>query len=251
MQRVNHKVSEKVSVERDGEVLVILIDNPPINAGSLAVRRGILDAITMLADDPALRAAVIIGQGSTFIAGSDLREFGKPLEEPQLPAVIRAIETVPKPVIAALHGAALGGGFELALGCDARVAAPGAVVGLPEVTLGMIPGAGGTQRLPRLVGIARAIQMVCSGERIGADRALSLGIVDAVVDTDTDTDTNAHNDLRTAAVRHAAGMTGKRPVRDLAVPVDTADATDAAVKAVDRVRSSALAQGALRQDARR
>ena len=228
--RLIHKISEKVSVERDGEVLVILIDNPPINAGSLAVRRGILDAITMLADDPALRAAVIIGQGSTFIAGSDLREFGKPLEEPQLPAVIRAIETVPKPVVAALHGAALGGGFELALGCDARVAAPGALVGLPEVTLGMIPGAGGTQRLPRLVGVAKAIQLVCSGERIAADRALSLGIVDAVVDAVVGAPANDHDALRAAAVRHAAGMTGKRPVRDLAVPADTADAIDAAVK---------------------
>ena len=142
------RVTDKVAVERDGDVLVILIDNPPINAGSLSVRRGILDSIALLGEDPALRAAVIIGQGTTFIAGSDLREFGKPLEEPQLPAVIRAIETVDKPVVAALHGAALGGGFELALGCDARVAAPGAVVGLPEVTLGMLPGAGGTQRLP-------------------------------------------------------------------------------------------------------
>ena len=214
-------VTDKVGVERDGDVLVILIDNPPINAGSLSVRRGILESISMLAGDPTLRAAVIIGQGTTFIAGSDLREFGKPLEEPQLPAVIRAIELVPKPVVAALHGAALGGGFELALGCDARVAVPGALVGLPEVTLGMIPGAGGTQRLPRLVGVAKAIQLVCSGERIAADKALALGIVDAI----------ANDDLRASAVRHAAGMTGKRPVRDLAVAADTAEAVDAAVKA--------------------
>ena len=214
-------VTDKVGVERDGDVLVILIDNPPINAGSLSVRRGVLESISILADDPTLRAAVIIGRGTTFVAGSDLREFGKPLEEPQLPAVIRAIELVPKPVVAALHGAALGGGFELALGCDARVAVRGALVGLPEVTLGMIPGAGGTQRLPRLVGVAKAIQLVCSGERIAADKALALGIVDAI----------ANDDLRASAVRHAAGMSGKRPVRDLAVPVDTAEAVDAAVKA--------------------
>ncbi len=215
------RVTDKVAVERDGEVLVILIDNPPINAGSLSVRRGVLDAIGMLAEDPALRAAVIIGQGTTFIAGSDLREFGKPLEEPQLPAVIRAIEAVPKPVVAALHGAALGGGFELALGCDARVAAPGAIVGLPEVTLGMLPGAGGTQRLPRLVGVARSIQMVCAGERIGADKALALGIVDAIAD----------GDLRAAAVRFAAGMAGKRLVRDRAVPADAPVAVEQAVQA--------------------
>ena len=220
MQRLYHKVSDKIAVERDGDVLVILIDNPPINAGSLSVRRGILDAIGMLGEDPALRAAVIIGQGTTFIAGSDLREFGKPLEEPQLPAVIRAIETVPKPVVAALHGAALGGGFELALGCDARVAAAGAIVGLPEVTLGMLPGAGGTQRLPRLVGVARSIQMICAGERIGAAAALALGIVDAVAD----------GDLRVAAVRHAAGMADKRLVRDLAVPAEAPADVEQAVQ---------------------
>ena len=214
-------VTDKVGVERDGDVLVIVIDNPPINAGSLSVRRGVLESIAMLADDPALRAAVIIGRGTTFVAGSDLREFGKPLEEPQLPAVIRAIEQVRKPVVAALHGAALGGGFELALGCDARVAVRGALVGLPEVTLGMIPGAGGTQRLPRLVGVARAIQLVCSGERIAADKAFALGIVDAI----------ANDDLRASAVRYAAGLTAKRRVRDLAVPADTAEAVDAAVTA--------------------
>ena len=237
------RMTDKVAVERDDDVLVILIDNPPINAGSLSVRRGVLDAIGMLAEDPALRAAVIIGQGTTFIAGSDLREFGKPLEEPQLPAVIRAIERVPKPVVAALHGAALGGGFELALGCDARVAAPGAIVGLPEVTLGMIPGAGGTQRLPRLVGVACSIQMVCAGERIGADEALALGIVDAIAD----------GDLRAAAVRFASGMAGKRLVRDLAVPAevpaDVEQAVQAALKAgrgrpnvraaIERVQASA------------
>ena len=215
------RVSDKVAVERDGDVLVILIDNPPINAGSLSVRRGVLDAIGLLAEDRALRAAVIIGQGTTFIAGSDLREFGKPLEEPQLPAVIRAIETMGKPVVAAIHGAALGGGFELALGCDGRIAARGAIVGLPEVTLGMLPGAGGTQRLPRLVGVSRSIQMICAGERIGADKALALGIVDSI----------AEGDLRAAAVAFAAGLSGKRLVRDLAVPAEPPEAIDQAIAA--------------------
>lgn len=217
MQRVN----EKIAVERDGEVLVIVIDNPPINAGSLAVRKGVSEAIAMLASDPELRCAVLIGRSNTFIAGSDLREFGQPLEEPQLPAVIRAIEEVPKPVVAALDGAALGGGFELALGCDARVATPRTVVGLPEVTLGMIPGAGGTQRLPRLVGASRAIGMVCSGERIRAAEAHRLGIVDEV----------AQGDLQAAAVAYARRMDGKRRVRDIVVPAEPAEAIEKARKA--------------------
>ena len=237
------RVTDKVAVERDGDILVILIDNPPINAGSLEVRRGILESIALLGEDASLRAAVIIGQGTTFIAGSDLREFGKPLEEPQLPAVIRAIESVAKPVVAALHGAALGGGFELALGCDARVAVRGAIVGLPEVTLGMLPGAGGTQRLPRLIGVARSIQMICAGERIGAEQALALGIVDRVAD----------GDLRAAAVRYAAGLSGKRRVRDIAVPDESPAAIEQAVQtalkagrgrpnvrdAIERVRAAA------------
>ena len=232
MQRVN----EKVAVERDGDVLVVLIDNPPINAGSLAVRRGVRDAMAMLAEDPALRAAVLIGQGTTFIAGSDLREFGQPLEEPQLPAVILAVERVAKPVVAALHGAALGGGFELALGCDARIAAPGTVVGLPEVTLGMIPGAGGSQRLPRLVGVSRAITLVCSGERLKADAALALGIVDAVAD----------GDLRAAAVQLAGSLAGKRRLRDRPVPAEAPQAiASAAALALKKGRGRPNVQAAI------
>ena len=117
------------SLERDGDVAVIVIDNPPINAGSAKVRRKLLEAIDTVARDDSIVAAVLIGAGTTFIAGSDIREFGQPLAEPQLPAVIGAIEACPKPFVAALHGAALGGGFELALGCDARVAAAGTLVG--------------------------------------------------------------------------------------------------------------------------
>ncbi len=212
--------NEKVSVESDGDVLVITIQNPPINAGSLAVRRGVLAAIARLSADDALAAGVIIGGGSTFIAGSDLREFGQPLEDPQLPAVIAAIEACPKPVVAAIHGAALGGGFELALGCDARIAARKAVVGLPEVTLGMVPGAGGTQRLPRLVGCAKSIDLVCSGERVETAAAKGLGIVDAI----------AEGDLRDAAVAYARGMKGKRRLRDMAPQADAPEAVEVAVR---------------------
>jgi 3-hydroxyacyl-CoA dehydrogenase len=216
-------MTQKVRVERDGRVAVILIDNPPINAGSAEVRRGLLEAVQQVASDQTLDAAVLLGAGSTFIAGSDLREFGRPLQPPELPEVIAAIEKCPKPVVAALHGSALGGGFELALGCDARVAAEGAVVGLPEVTLGIIPGAGGTQRLPRLVGCARAIQMICAGERVPTAMALELGLVDETTP----------GDLRAAAVAHAAGLRGrKRPLRLQPVPaVATAQIDDAAEQA--------------------
>jgi 3-hydroxyacyl-CoA dehydrogenase len=222
-------MTPRVHLERDGEIAVIVIDNPPINAGSAAVRQGLMAAIETLRNDDTLEGAVLIGAGSTFIAGSDLREFGQPLTEPQLPAVIAAIETCGKPVVAALHGAALGGGFELALGCDARVAAPGAVVGLPEVTLGIIPGAGGTQRLPRIVGIPRAIRMICSGERVPAAAALEAGLVDQI----------ATEDLRATAVAHARQLRGeKRLVRERGVSpaasAEVAAATTAAFKAGKR-----------------
>lgn len=212
----------RVRVERDGDIAVIVIDNPPINAGSTAVRQGILAGVQQLQADATLHGAVLIGAGSTFIAGSDLREFGQPLAEPQLPAVIAAIEGCSKPVVAALHGAALGGGFELALGCDARVAAPGTVVGLPEVTLGIIPGAGGTQRLPRVVGVPRAIRMICSGERVSATSALEAGLVDAVID----------GNLRVAAVALAHSLAGrKQRLRDRAVPEASAAAIEEAAQA--------------------
>lgn len=218
-----------VHLERDGEIAVIVIDNPPINAGSAAVRQGLMAAIETLRSDDTLHGAVLIGAGSTFIAGSNLREFGQPLTEPQLPSVIAAIEACGKPVVAALHGAALGGGFELALGCDARVAAPGTLVGLPEVTLGIVPGAGGTQRLPRIVGIPHAIRMICSGERVPAAAALEAGLVDQV----------ATDDLRSAAVAHARQLKGKKQrVRERVVPsaqsADVDEATSAALKAGKR-----------------
>lgn len=212
-------MNTRVHVERDGEVAVIVIDNPPINAGSAEVRRGLLEAVRQVQATPEVVAAVLIGAGGTFIAGSDLREFGLPLEEPQLPAVIAAIEEGAKPFVAALQGAALGGGFELALGCDARMAAPKTVIGLPEVTLGIVPGAGGTQRLPRIVGIAQALRMIATGERLDSARALSLGLVEEV----------ATGDLRAAAVALARKSPMQRQrVRDRSVPVDDAAVVQAA-----------------------
>ncbi|UCU98596.1 3-hydroxyacyl-CoA dehydrogenase NAD-binding domain-containing protein [Acidovorax radicis] len=189
-----------VRCHAQNDVLVIEIHNPPINAGALEVRRGLLQAVESLECTPEWQAAVIIGAGATFMAGSDLKEFGKPLEDPQLPAVIAAIEACSKPIVAAIHGAALGGGFELALGCDARVADEKAVVGLPEVTLGMIPGAGGTQRLTRRVGIARAIGLICAGTRVPTLEASRLGLIDHI----------AQGDLRTSAVQFARQLQGRK-----------------------------------------
>lgn len=189
--------------------MVITIHNPPINAGSTDVRKGLLDAIHLFQGDSNLKAAVIIGAGSTFVAGSDLKEFSQPLAEPHLPSVISAIEDCPKPIVCALHGAALGGGFELALGGDARIALDGTVVGLPEVTLGIIPGAGGTQRLPRLIGLEKSIELICGGVRIKADEALRLGIINKVV----------KSDLLANAIELAKSMVGSKVrIRDFATP---------------------------------
>jgi 3-hydroxyacyl-CoA dehydrogenase len=216
-----------VELRFDGDIAVIVIDNPPVNAGSRAVREGLLQRLDDVAHSPA-RAAIIIGAGSTFVAGSDIREFGAPLEEPQLPAVIAAIEALAIPVVAAIHGAALGGGFELALGCDARIATRDAVVGLPEVTLGMVPGAGGTQRLVRLVDIARAIEIVCSGRRVAGPEALELGLVDAL----------AEDDLLIAAIAHARTLGGRKRRLGEALVIDaSATLIDAAAdKAIRRGR---------------
>ncbi len=222
-----HEVAGQVRLTRQDDVAIITIDNPPINAGSHAVRRGLLTSLTELESDASLIGAVLIGANKTFITGSDLREFGMPLEEPQLPAVISAIETGSKPVVAALHGAALGGGYELSLGCDLRMAAPGTLLGLPEVTLGIIPGAGGTQRLPRLVGLAQAIRLICSARRVEAREALTLGMVDAVVEGDL-------LEAAIAAVRDQA-IKGRRRILDWGVPIADADemalAEQAALKA--------------------
>jgi 3-hydroxyacyl-CoA dehydrogenase len=212
--------SSPVRIERDHGVAFVVIDNPPVNASSLAVRAGLLDAVRTLAGDDAVTAIVLIGAGKTFVAGADIREFGQPPRDPQLPAVIAAIEQCGKPVIAAIHGAALGGGFELALGCDARVATPDALVGLPEVTLGIIPGAGGTQRLPRLTGIATAIALVSSGRRVKAAEAHALGLVDGI----------AADDLRTAALRQARELAGrKRRISELPIPAEPPEAIERAV----------------------
>jgi 3-hydroxyacyl-CoA dehydrogenase len=217
-----------VRLQRDGSVAILVIDNPPVNAGSWDVRNGLLAAVRAACSDPDISAIVIIGAGKTFVAGADIREFDKPLRDPQMPAVIEAIEACAKPVVAAIHGAALGGGLELALGCDARIATRDAVVGLPEVTLGIIPGAGGTQRLPRLAGVAAAIEMITSGRRMRASEALRLGLIDDIVE----------GDLRAAAVRHAQSPElRKRRIGELPLPPEDPQAVEkAAAEAMARAK---------------
>ncbi len=224
-----------VRLDRQGPVAVIVIDNPPVNASSQAVRLGLLDAIAAAEADSTVEAIVIACDGRTFVAGADVREFGKNLD-PFLPAVVQRIEDSTKPVVAAIHGTALGGGFELALGCHARVMARDAAVGLPEVKLGLIPGASGTQRLPRLAGMLASLDLATSGRRVSAPEALTLGIADQVVD---------NSDLRAAAVAFAASLADK-PLRRLShqpVPAFDAAAFDAAATAVKKKARGQIAPG--------
>lgn len=244
-EALSHQTHGVVRLERDGECLVVVIDNPPVNVCSHEVRVRLLAAIEALGNDPSLRCGVVIGAGRGFVSGSDIKEFGSSLREPTLPVVLAAIENCAKPIVAAIRGVALGGGFELSLACDRRIATSNAVVGLPEVKLGLIPGAGGTQRVPRLVGIAAAIDMVTSGRRIPALEALRLGLVDDIVD----------GDLRAVAVAQASSLNGrKRRLKDVAVPDSPPDGAEAAAAAalkrakgrpylraaVEAVRSAAL-----------
>ncbi len=175
-------MTEPVLYSTQDGVAILTINNPPVNALGQAVRQGILDGLKRANEDSSAQAIVIVGGGRTFIAGADIREFGKPLQAPDLNSVLAGIEASAKPVVAAIHGTALGGGLEVALTCHWRVAVPSAQVGLPEVKLGILPGAGGTQRLPRLVGPQMALEMITSGNPIPAKKALEVGVVDHVAD---------------------------------------------------------------------
>ncbi|MGP9822728.1 3-hydroxyacyl-CoA dehydrogenase NAD-binding domain-containing protein [Salinarimonas sp. NSM] len=170
---------EVVTLDREGEIAIVTLDNPPVNATSAALRAGLVSAIERACADAAVRAIVLICAGRTFVAGADVSELGKPRAEPDLRAVLEAIESAPKPVVAAVHGTALGGGLELAMACHHRIATPSAAFGLPEVSLGLIPGAGGTQRLPRLAGVATALSLIVEGKRLVGEAARAAGVVDA------------------------------------------------------------------------
>ncbi len=176
-------MNDVVSYVMDGEIAVVTVNNPPVNALSQAVRQGLLDAIRRSADDGS-RAVLILCEGRTFIAGADITEFGKPMAEPYLPDLLNEIEASEKLVVAAIHGTALGGGFETALASHYRIAVDSAKVGLPEVKLGLLPGAGGTQRAPRIAGVAASLELILSGAPIPAAKAGQFGLVDKVVPGD-------------------------------------------------------------------
>ena len=199
-----HSTSDShVSVTMQGEVAVVTINHPPVNALSRSVRRELLEALLSVSADRQVKAVVLACAGRTFVAGAEIGEFADRsgvlmTSEPDPNEVIAAIERCGKPVVAALFGYALGGGLELALGCHARIARVGIRIGLPEVTLGVIPGAGGTQRLPRLVGVALALEMIVSGKLLEAQEALAAGLIDALVP--------AEDDLIVQAIAYAEGL---------------------------------------------
>ncbi|CAE6709598.1 3-hydroxyacyl-CoA dehydrogenase NAD-binding domain-containing protein [Paraburkholderia haematera] len=176
--------ADVVTRELHGKVLLVTIDHAPVNALSADVRRGLLAAIEAANADSAVEAVLIVGAGRNFIAGADIREFGKPPVPPSLPDVCNRIEACAKPVVAAIHGAALGGGLEVALAAHYRLAVDGAKLGLPEVQLGLLPGAGGTQRTPRLIGAQAALDLILSGRHAGAKEALALGLIDRLGSSD-------------------------------------------------------------------
>ncbi|MBA4114222.1 MAG: 3-hydroxyacyl-CoA dehydrogenase [Verminephrobacter sp.] len=169
-----------VRTARQGRVLVVTIDNPPVNALGVAVRQGLQAAVEQAEADAAVQAVLIVGAGKAFIAGADIREFGQPAQPPSLPEVCNRIEACGKLVVAAIHGPALGGGLEVAMAAHYRVALPAAKLGLPEVNLGLLPGAGGTQRAPRLMGVRAAAGLMLGGQHLGAHAAFDAGLVDRV-----------------------------------------------------------------------
>ena len=195
-----------VTTAIEGRVLVVSINNPPVNALSQAVRQGLADAVAQAQADAQVQAVLLVGSGKAFIAGADIREFGKPAMPPSLPDVLMQLESSNKLVVAAIHGPALGGGLEVALSCHYRLAVSGAKLGLPEVQLGLLPGAGGTQRTPRLIGVKAALDLMLSGRHAGAEEALSMGLVDKVEPAGTD--------ARTAGLAYANQLLDdKAPVR--------------------------------------
>src|SRR5499426_4313461 len=200
------KITQSVDLSTRGRVAVLTVDNPPVNALSQHVRKGLHDGIKQATADGGVSAVVIVCAGRTFIAGADITEFGKPPAAPGLHEVLDLIEGSPKPVVAAVHGTALGGGLEVTLACHYRVGVKDARFGLPEVKLGLLPGAGGTQRLPRVVGVEKALAMMVSGDPIRADEALKTGLIDEIAD----------GDLATAGVLFAEKvLSDKRPLKKI------------------------------------
>jgi len=207
-------MSDTVTYSVHGAVAEALIDNPPVNATSASVRSGLAQAIRTMESDPAVSALVIRCAGKTFIAGADIKEFGKPMADPGLPEVMAMMDRATKPIVAAVHGTVLGGGFEVALACHYRIAAPGTKFGFPEVKLGLMPGGGGTQRTPRLAGLAAAIPLLTQGNPIGAQEALAANLIDAVTTGDL------ASEAREFVGRLLAEQRGPRNAGALPMPAD-------------------------------
>lgn len=228
------QMSRSVSYTRDGDVGIVTIDNPPVSALSQHVRQGLLDGFTEASRDDTI-ATVLICEGRTFIAGADITEFGKPLQPPSFLGTMELIENLRKPVVAAIHGTALGGGLETALCCHYRVAVPSARVGLPEVALGLLPGGGGTQRLPRLVGPEAALQIITSGVPLPAGEAHAVGVIDELVD---------EGSLREKALAFARTLVAEgAPLKKMRDLTDKVTGVDPAIFAAARKRAAVERRG--------
>jgi 3-hydroxyacyl-CoA dehydrogenase len=223
--------------ERRGEVGIIWINNPPVNAIAVGVRAAIIDGVAKLALDAEIKAGILACEGRTFMAGADIKEFDKPLLSPDLHEVVDALERCAKPIVAAIHGTALGGGFEVALACHYRVAIASARVGLPEVKLGLLPGAGGTQRLPRLIGVEAALRIIVTGDPVPAAQAIQAGMIDKLIE----------GDLIEGAVAYAKELAAQhappRRIRDIDIDAGTLPAGffDEARKRMDKEKKNLFA----------
>ena len=249
-----------VTTHKHDDVLVIIANNPPVNALGAAVRQGLVAGIEQALGDDSVKAVVIRCDGRTFFAGADITEFGKPPVGPNLGEALDKLEASDKPVVAAIHGTALGGGCEVALACHYRVAVPSAKMGLPEVKLGLIPGAAGTQRLPRVVGVANALPMVVKGDPISAKKALEIGLVDKIVGEDSlaaDAIGFARAQIGKPVPRSSQGTRQQDAVRDPAI-FDTFrrdnarslrgfEAPEAGIQAVKATLSGTYAEGVKRE----
>jgi len=228
-------MSDTVSFSKQGAIGLIKVNNPPVNALNQSVRAGLKACVEQGLADDSVKAMVLICEGRTFIAGADITEFAKGMGEPGLVPVIGNMETASKPIVAAIHGTALGGGLEVALGCHYRVALASAKVGLPEVHLGLLPGAGGTQRLPRLVGAQAALELIVGGGHVPAAKALELGIIDEIVE----------GDLEAAGIAYAekllADGTGPRAIRDITPEAAGPEVFDNFEKSIARKQRGFLA----------
>ena len=207
-------MTSPITTERHGDVLVIISNNPPVNALGAAVRQGLEAGLKEAAGDDSIKAVVIRCDGRTFFAGADITEFGRAMQEPGLPTVVDMIEAFDKPVIAAIHGTALGGGCEVTLGCHYRIAVPSAKIGTPEVKLGLLPGAGGTQRIPRIAGVALALEMTAKGDPISAAKAMQAGLIDRLAGEES---------LAADAIAFARDVAAARPLPRAREKTATAD----------------------------